>query len=68
MTVDIIPVVIDALGSPSRKLKEHLRKIGIETSIVNLQKTHLLCRNSPKNSGLVRRVLFTSRTKFPLTT
>lgn len=51
MNVQVIPVVMGALGIPSRKLKKHLRKIGIETKIADLKKKnwhHLLCEDSQK--------------------
>lgn len=38
MIVEVIPVIIGALRTARRNLKEHLGKIGIEIKIVELQK------------------------------
>lgn len=37
--VEVIPVVVDALGTAPKNLKERLGKIGIEKNIADLQKT-----------------------------
>ena len=42
MPVNIIPVVVCALGTTPKKLKQRLSDIGIETRIVELQKTTIL--------------------------
>ena len=42
MTVKVIPVVVGALGTTPKKLKQQLSDIGIETRIVELQKTTIL--------------------------
>ena len=42
MPVKVIPVVVDALGTTPKKLKQRLSDIGIETRIVELQKTIML--------------------------
>ena len=42
MPVKVIPVVVDALGTTPKKLKQQLNDIGIETRIVKLQKTTIL--------------------------
>ena len=39
--VKVIPVVIDALGTTLRLLPKRLKDIGIETSIVDLQKSSI---------------------------
>ena len=40
--VKVIPVVVGALGTTPKKLKQRLSNIGIETRIVELQKTTIL--------------------------
>ena len=40
--VKVIPVVVGALGTIPKKLKQRLSNIGIETRIVELQKTTIL--------------------------
>ena len=42
MPVKLIPVVVGALGTTSKKLKQRLSDIGIEMRIVELQKTTIL--------------------------
>ena len=42
MPVTVISVVVGALGMTQDKLKQWLRDIGIETRIVELQKTTIL--------------------------
>ena len=42
MPVKVIPVVVRALGTTPKKLKQRLIDIGIETRIVELQKTTIL--------------------------
>ena len=42
MSVKVIPVVVGALGTTPKKLKQRLSDIGIETRIVELQKTTIL--------------------------
>ena len=42
MPVKVIPVVVGALGITPKKLKQRLSDIGIETRIVELQKTTVL--------------------------
>ena len=42
MTVKVIPVVVGALGTTPKKLKQQLSDIGIETRIVELQKIAIL--------------------------
>ena len=42
MPVKVIPVVVGALGATPKKLKQRLSDIGIETRIVELQKTTIL--------------------------
>ena len=42
MPVKVIPVVAGALGTTPKKLKRQLNDIGIETRIVELQKTIIL--------------------------
>ena len=42
MPVKVIPVVVGALGTTPKKLKQWLSDIGIETRIVELQKTNIL--------------------------
>ena len=42
MPVKVIPVVVGALGTTSKKRKQRLSDIGIETRIVELQKTTIL--------------------------
>ena len=42
MSVKVIPVVVGALGTTPKKLKQRLSDIGIETRIVELQKTAIL--------------------------
>ena len=42
MPVNIIPVVEGALGTTPKKLKQRLSDTGIETRIVELQKTTIL--------------------------
>ena len=42
MPVKVIPVVVSALGITPKKLKQQLSDIGIETRIVELQKTTIL--------------------------
>ena len=42
MPVKLIPVVVGALGTTSKKLKQRLSDIGIEMRIVKLQKTTIL--------------------------
>ena len=42
MPVKVIPVVVGVLGTTSKKLKQLLSDIGIETRIVKLQKTIVL--------------------------
>lgn len=39
VAVEVIPVVMVALGAPPRKLKEHLDKVGIQTKILNFVTT-----------------------------
>ena len=40
--VKVVPVVTGALGRPSKTLEKRLQTIGIETRIMELQKTVLL--------------------------
>ena len=42
MSVKVIPVSIGALGTTPKKLKQRLSDIGIETRIVELQKTTIV--------------------------
>ena len=42
MSVKVIPAVVGALGTTTKKLKQRLSDIGIETRIVELQKTTIL--------------------------
>ena len=42
ISVKVIPVVVGALGVTPKKLKQWLSDIGIETRIVELQKTIIL--------------------------
>ena len=42
MPVKVIPVVVGALGTTPKKSKQRLSDIGIETRIVELQKTTIL--------------------------
>ena len=42
ISVKVIPVVVGALGMTPKKLKQWLSDIGIETRIVELQKTIIL--------------------------
>ena len=42
MLVKVIPVVVGALGTTLKKLKQRLSDIGIETRIAELQKTSIL--------------------------
>ena len=42
MPVKLIPVVVGAIGTTPKKLKQWLSDIGIETRIVELQKTTIL--------------------------
>ena len=42
MPVKVISVVVGALGTTPKKLKQQLSDIGIETRIVELQKTTIL--------------------------
>ena len=42
MPVKVIPVVVGALGTTPKKLKQRLSDIRIETRIVELQKTTIL--------------------------
>ena len=42
MPVKVTPVVVGALGTTPKKLKQQLSDIGIETRIVELQKTIIL--------------------------
>ena len=41
-SVEVIPVVVGALGSVSKKIGQYLEKIGIDVRIGLLQKTALL--------------------------
>ena len=49
----VVPIVIGALGSIPKKLKNHLERIGIKPSITTLQKTALL-----GSANILRKVLF----------
>ena len=42
MPVKVIPVVVGTLGTTPKKLRQRLSDIGIETRIVELQKTTIL--------------------------
>ena len=42
MLVKVIPAVVGTLGKTTKKLKERVSDIGIETRIVELQKTTIL--------------------------
>ena len=50
--VKIIPVVVGALGTTPRLLPKRLKDIGIETRIVDLQKSAILC-----SARILRKVL-----------
>ena len=50
--VKIIPVVVGALGTTPRLLRKRLKDIGIETRIVDLQKSAILC-----SARILRKVL-----------
>lgn len=39
MSVGVIPIIMRALGTTSRNVKEGLEKIGTETNIIDFQKT-----------------------------
>ena len=46
MPVKVIPVALGGLGTTQKKLKQRLSDIGIETKIVELQKTYILQASS----------------------
>ena len=52
MNVRVIPIVIGALGTTPKDLHKRLREIGIETKIVELQKTVIL-----HSARILRKVL-----------
>ena len=52
MSVRIIPIVIGALGTTPKDLCKRLKEIGIETKIVELQKTVIL-----NSARILRKVL-----------
>lgn len=41
--VELIPVIMRSLGTPPRKMRKRLRKIGIRTKIADPQKTAIIC-------------------------
>ena len=64
MPVKVIPVVVGALGTTTKKLKQWLSDIGIETRIVKLQKTIILYSARILQNVLeVCRVLLTQNLK-----
>lgn len=56
MTVELIPVGMDALGTPSNS-KERWEKIGIETEIIDHQKTAVIY-----TARILRKVLVSGMT------
>ena len=57
----IIPVVVGALGTTLRLLPKRLKDIGIETRIVDLQKSAILlfCKDPKKIPSGLRRLVVT---------
>ena len=52
MRVTVIPIVIGALGTTPKKLKKRLEDIGIETRVIELEKTAIL-----HSARILRKVL-----------
>ena len=52
MKVTVVPLVVEALGTPAKALEKRLKTIGIETKINELQKTVLI-----HTSRILRKVL-----------
>ena len=59
MPVKVIPVILDALGTTPKKLKQPLSDIGIETRIVELQKTTILY-----STRILRNICLRSKKSF----
>ena len=59
MPVKVIPVILDALGTTLKKLKQGLSDIGIETRIVELQKTTILY-----STRILRNICLRSKKSF----
>ena len=59
MAVKVIPVILDALGTTPKKLKQRLSDIGIETRIVDCRKLpSYILQGSPEIFVLGLRSLF----------
>ena len=64
MPLKVIPLVVSALGTTLKKLNQRLSDIGIETRIVELQKTFIIYyARIPQNVLEVLRVLLTQNLK-----